>query len=212
MTPKPSTTSTHSRSRRGATLVGAGLLAAAAAVAAYLLLPAGPGDVDLDGDVIAIRAAVADDSFRDRPKEERRAMAERVAAEPEALMSDDPDARRARRNVFREGMWATVESFNTAGSKQERDAILDDFIDRMQAMREQRRQQREAGGDRGEPTEAEREEWRRRRDEGGRRGGERGANPARRAQMTEFWSSVRNRAEERGIEWRGRGGRGGGQR
>jgi hypothetical protein len=167
-----------------------------------------PGD-----DLADVAKYVASDEFREETPERRREFTSRVREDMSAAMEAVPEEERRQlaRNTMREAMGERMDGFFKAPTQEERDAILDDTLDRMQERRANRPQTRPAEGDR------ERGEGRGRGDgdraDRGPRGGGGGgaANPARRAQRAEFIAALRQRAEERGIDMPrgGPGGRGG---
>jgi len=142
--------------------------------------------------------------FREADDTEREALREK--------MRDQPELRRGTREVMREQMMDRVRQF-AAAERADRKKILDEDIDRMQAMFRNRpdRGDRDGGGpprgernaDDGERRQRpDRSNWRDRIQNRIEQG-----DPQRQALMMEYWQALRDRMEERGIDHPRRGGR-----
>ena len=205
--------------RRGMIAGGAILAVAATGAVAWAVWPTTlPGD---DATPDEVRAAVAADSFRDLPKPQRQELSDRLLAvrdeAPGEASTDEAgrgERRRAMRNAIREQLQKRMDAFFAAESEAERDAVLDEALDRFQEMRKEREARRGERAGRGE-GEGRRDRGEGREGRGGGGGGPGGGpggwdrgDPAARVQALEFFSALRNRAEERGIDMPGPGGRG----
>ena len=149
---------------------------------------------------------------------DRRAAMDRMGTlSDEEKATLDPDAQRmARWAGFRQQAQETVDNYFKTPLDQ-REAYLDETIDRLQEMRKEmekrraeRQAEREAAGEAGQrPDRGERG------GRGGGWGGRDGGNSANQAQRVEFMAALMKRANERGIDFGGmgpggwRGGRGG---
>ncbi len=141
----------------------------------------------------------------------------------EDLTDEQRDA--ARRNmgaVWRERMEKGVNEYFAAGDEEKND-VLDRHIDRMREMRErmqaeretrrrERESERKANGEQEEDRDARRRDMMRRRvgatrDE--RKSRSEARSPDQGARRMAYFSALRKRAQERGIDMGGRGGRGG---
>lgn len=156
--------------------------------------------------------------------EDRRDAWDKFQAAAEQLSEQQRDA--LRQDMMKERMserMAEIDNFFALESEAERDAYLDERIERMEERRkqfEERRRQREAEGDQGERGQAGRGEGRRGGDGQGRRGGSRNewisriydnTTPDQRAKYTAYREAIQQRREELGLP-PSRWGRGGGRR
>lgn len=185
-------------------LVVCAILAGGAAATILLWPQPAPPDIATQSEQDVVRY-VASEQFSKLPEPKRQvylqAVADRFEGRPPDMRDvelSDEQRDRLRENVrpmFRQRMEQRIDAF-FALPEEQRDAYLDDMIDRMQEMRNRR--PRDAG----------------RGDRQGRRGGgftpermkQRLENtpPDRRAKMAEFFRAMRQRMEDRGIEPPGR--------
>ncbi|MCP4249918.1 MAG: hypothetical protein GY778_22980 [bacterium] len=126
------------------------------------------------------------------------------------------------RQVWRSGMDERVDAYYAAATQEDRDKLLDEQIDEFQdrskewakrrAEREKRRKEREAAGEKeGDEKESDRRDWRRERTREERKTDSESRNPDQMARRMGYFTALRKRMQERGIEggWGGHGGHGG---
>ncbi len=145
----------------------------------------------------------------------------------EAMRRDDLTEEQRRelrdnmRQVWRSGMDERVDAYYAAASQEDRDELLDKQIDEFQdrskewekrrAEWEKRRQEREASGDQeGDEEQPERRDWRRERTQAERKADSESRNPDQTARRMGYFTALRQRMKQRGIEggWGGHGGSG----